>query len=280
MIRLLFTDVDGTLVGSGGVVHPRVWETAERLRAEGIHLAICSGRPGFGLAREYASRLDPDGWHVFQNGASALHFASGRSLSTPLAPDVLRMLLERAQATGRVLELYSDSEYAVESESERAREHAALLGVPFRPRPLLSLEGPIVRAQWLMSLADEPTIINEVLPGIEASRSTSPVMPDTLFVNMTMAGVDKSSAVRAVADAYDVSLNDVMFVGDGQNDAAAMRLVGHPVAMANAEREAIAASTRIVAHVDEGGLADAMAIALASRTNGASRSITESRRPR
>jgi len=227
-----------------------------------MHLAICSGRPGFGIAREYAERLDPDGWHVFQNGASAIHLPTSRSLSTPLANEAVTMLLERARVTGRVLELYNDSDYAVESSSARAREHAALLGVPFRPRPLRALAGPIVRAQWLMALEDEETVIGEWLPGIEASRSTSPVMPGTLFVNMTTAGVDKSTAVCAVADAYGVALDDVMFVGDGQNDAAAMRRVGHPVAMANAEAEAIAASTRVVGHVDDGGLAEALDLAM------------------
>jgi hydroxymethylpyrimidine pyrophosphatase-like HAD family hydrolase len=90
------------------------------------------------------------------------------------------------------------------------------------------------------------------------------VMPDTCFVNLTPAGVDKATAVLTIATEYDMPLEQVMFVGDGHNDAAAMRLVGFPVAMGNADREAREAATRSVAHVDEGGLVEALELAIAS----------------
>jgi Cof subfamily protein (haloacid dehalogenase superfamily) len=264
MIRLVCIDVDGTLVGSSGAVHPAVWHAAERARAAGIRLAICSGRPSFGAARDYAERLDPDGWHSFQNGASVLHFATGRSLSTRLAPETVSMLVARARARERLLELYTDDGYASESLSDRARAHAALLGVPFNPRPLESLVGPIVRAQWLLSHEEADVVIAEPHPGLEVSPSTSPMMPDTQFVNLTAIGVDKAAAVRAMAEQYGLSLAQVMFVGDGRNDASAMRLVGFPVAMGDAEPEAREAAIRLVADADDAGLAEALDLAVAA----------------
>ena len=176
------------------------------------------------------------------------------------------MLVRRARASGdaRLLELYTDTEYATESTSHRARAHAALLGVPFRPRSLDSLAGPIVRAQWLVSRAEAEVVAAESHPGLEVSPSSSPVMPDTCFVNMTLAGVDKATAVRALAAEYDLTLAQVMFVGDGRNDASAMEIVGSPVAMANAEPEARAAAARMVGHVDDGGLAEALDLAVAA----------------
>jgi Cof subfamily protein (haloacid dehalogenase superfamily) len=234
------------------------------VRAAGVRLAVCSGRPAFGIARAYAERLDADGWHSFQNGASVLHIASGRSRSSPLAPEAVAMLVGRARDTGRLLELYSDDEYAFERTSDRARAHAALLGVRYDPRPFASLMGAVVRAQWLVALADSEGVIAEPHPGLEVSPSTSPVMPDTQFVNLTSAGVDKASAVRALANEYGVPLDDVMFVGDGANDAPAMRIVGCPVAMANAEPEIHEAARRSVGHVDEGGLVEALELVLAA----------------
>ncbi|HKG92029.1 MAG TPA: HAD hydrolase family protein [Gemmatimonadaceae bacterium] len=262
MIRLVCIDVDGTLVGTAGVVAPAVWDAAARARAAGIHLAICSGRPAFGITGDYARRLDPAGWHVFQNGASVVHLPTRRSLSARLADETVAMLVERARVTGRVLELYTDTEYAVESTAARARAHAGLLGVPFAPRPFDSLDAPIVRAQWLLAPAEGDAALAEPHPGLEVSPSTSPVMPDTLFVNLTPAGVDKATAVRAVSAEYGVPLAQVMFVGDGWNDAVAMRMVGCPVAMANADPAALAAALRTVGHVDDGGLAEALEMAV------------------
>lgn len=263
MVKLVCIDVDGTLVGSSGVVSPGIWSAAEGARARGLRLAICSGRPAFGLARGYAERLDPDGWHVFQNGASVMHVASGESRSRGLSARAVEQLVETAHATGRILELYTDAEYAVESGNERARRHAGLLGVPFHPRPFQSLHGRIVRAQWLLAMEEAEGVLAEPHEEIHLSLSHSPVMPDTAFVNMTAPGADKASAVRELAEAYGVPMDEVMMVGDGLNDLRALGVVGHSVAMANAEPEVLAVARYRVGHVDGDGLVEALDLALA-----------------
>ena len=262
-VDLVCIDVDGTLVGASGEVTPDVWAATRRAREHGLRLAICSGRPAFGTTRGWAECLDPDGWHIFQNGASVVHLPAGESRSRPMDDGIVRRLVARARETARVLELYADGEYAVERDDERARRHASLLGVPFEPRPFESLGGPVVRAQWLVARGEEPAVLAEPHAGLTVSPSLSPLMPETLFVNLTPAGVDKGSAVRTVAAAYGVPLARVMFVGDGANDAAAMRIVGHPVAMANAEPEVRALARHAVPHVDEEGLIDALELATA-----------------
>jgi Cof subfamily protein (haloacid dehalogenase superfamily) len=263
MIELICIDVDGTLVGAAGTVPPEVWPAAALARSGGARIAVCSGRPGFGHARGYAERLDAGGWHVFQNGASVVQLATGESVSERLPSEAVALLVERARSTGRLLELYTDGGYAVESGGEWARAHAGLLGVPFARRAFESLGGGVVRAQWLVAREALDGVLAESYPGLEMAASTSPVMPDTVFVNMTAAGVNKGSAVRAVAAAYGVPLARVMFVGDGENDLSAMGAVGYPVAMANAEPAVRAAAARTVGHVDRGGLAEALALALA-----------------
>lgn len=262
MIGLICIDVDGTLVGSTGDVGPEIWFAARIARARGVRLAVCSGRPAFGVTRGYAERLDPDGWHVFQNGASVVHLPAVETRSRALAADAVRRLVDRSRATGRPLELYSDTEYAVEMDTDRVRQHAALLGVPFAVRDLHVFPGPVVRAQWVVPLAELDDVLAEPHEGLSLSDSLSPVMADTSFINVTPAGVDKAAAVRQVAKAYDIPLERVMMVGDGANDVSTMRVVGVPVAMGNAEPQVRAIARHEVAHVDQGGLAEAFALAL------------------
>lgn len=258
MIELICVDVDGTLVGSSGDVAPEVWPAVERAREAGARLVICSGRPAFGLTRELAERLDPQGWHVFQNGASIVHLPTGRSRSGHIPGDAVRMLVARARETGRILELYTDTEYAVESTDDRARRHAGLLGVPFAPRPFGELRGAIVRAQWIVPLAEEAAVLVEPHDGLVLTPSTSPVMPDTAFISLTAPGLDKAGAVRVVAEEYGIPLERVMMVGDGINDLEAMCVVGFPVAMGNAGAEVRAVARHHVGHVDRGGLVEAL----------------------
>jgi Cof subfamily protein (haloacid dehalogenase superfamily) len=265
VVTLICIDVDGTLVGTAGRIAARVWPAVDAVARAGIHVALCSGRPAFGFTRKYAERVAPDGWHVFQNGASIARVSTNESRSAALSPESVQDLTARARRTGRILELYGDHTYVVESSSERAARHAEFLGVPFAPRSLDTVDWPVVRAQWLVPLDEIAAVMNEPHDGFEVAPSTSPLMPDTNFVNLTPAGVDKASGLRVLAEIYGCSLADVMYVGDGLNDLSAMRLVGFPVAMGNAAAEVKRAARYHVGDVDAGSVADALALAMGQR---------------
>jgi Cof subfamily protein (haloacid dehalogenase superfamily) len=263
-IRLIGIDVDGTLVGASGEVQPRVWDAAARARAAGIHLALCSGRAAFGVALEYARRLDASGWHVFQNGASIVHLGTGRSLSVSIPPPTIEVLIGEARRTNRILELYTDRDYVTESTARWAREHAELLGVSFDPRPFDALKDPVVRAQWVVSPHDAPVVMGSAPARLEVAESTSPIMPGVRFVGLTYEGVSKGSAMRAVAREFEIPLEQVMYVGDAGNDISALRVAGMPVAMGNADPTVRAAAKLTVRSVEEDGLVDAFEYAIRS----------------
>jgi Cof subfamily protein (haloacid dehalogenase superfamily) len=263
-IRLVGIDVDGTLVGPSGIVNPKVWTAAERARNTGIHLTLCSGRPAFGTALDYARRLEPRGWHVFQNGASVVNLGSGESRSTPLPRQCVDQMLAQARSTGRVLELYSDGDYVTESTSDWAREHAELLGVPFEPRRFESLKGAVVRAQWLVTAAEAERTRVTLPAGVEIAQSTSPLMPTTQFVGVTRKGVSKGSAMTSIAAEYRIELRDVMYIGDAGNDLPALSVVGYPVSMGDAASAVRAVAKHAVAPPDDGGVAEALDLAIAT----------------
>jgi Cof subfamily protein (haloacid dehalogenase superfamily) len=264
VIQLVCLDVDGTLVGASGQPTDGVWAAADRARSAGIHLAMCTARIAIGGAWSWATRLDPDGWHLFQTGASIVHTADRRTRSTTLPDGALAACSATASERGWTLELYSDFDYTVDEATPTAVDHAALLGVAFERRALSTLRGAAVRAQFIVGDHDVAAAVAAAPVGCTASAATSPRMPGCNFVSITADTVSKASSIRTLAAMLSLNVDEVMMVGDGQNDVSALSVVGLPVAMGNAHADAIAVSRIQVSDVEEDGVAEALDLAIAT----------------
>lgn len=269
MIGLILVDIDGTLVGTGNRVPDSAWAAIEKARAVGRQVAICTGRPCSGKAIEYARRVSPTEPHVFHSGA-VVCTADGviaHAVSMPVASFRRQVALAREQCEG--LEVYTAMDCFLEKESVHTKHHAELIELKQRVIPdLLSLldgDDPIVRVQWVVPWAEWPVFeaATQTDDQLEISVASQPDMQHVCFSSVTARGISKASAAAFLADHYGLTLNQVAMVGDGDNDLEVFGVVGLPIAMGNGTPKALAAGKHIVAHVDNGGLAEAIELALA-----------------
>jgi Cof subfamily protein (haloacid dehalogenase superfamily) len=264
VIRLLLTDVDGTLIGSGSVIHPRVLAALETARGAGLHLAICTGRPLFSRAKEYAELVSPAEPHIFQNGAHVAKLDGNSIHQSILARGAYQELVALSRRTGIALEVYTAARCFVELHTEIAVQHQHLIGISAEHRDLLSITEPVLRAQWVNTASDEGMLFSQMqtIANIQFSSAGTPDMPDVLFTSVTRAGTSKLEGATALAAYYGVTIAETMMVGDGDNDVELLAAVGLGVAMGNASPAALNAAKTRVGHVNDGGLADAVGLAL------------------
>jgi len=259
VLPLICIDVDGTLVGSTHVPTDAVWAAAAAATDRGQHLALSTARGAFGPTLDYARRLDPNGWHIFHNGGALVHTGSGEIRGSKVADEVVAAASDIADAHGWLIEFYSADDYTVETQNEIARDHAALMGVPLVSRTRDTLQSEIVRVQFVVPI-EMATMVYAEMASQDAVvvGATSPVQPGIVFVSCTRPGVSKGAAIARIADEMSITVDDVMMVGDGDNDVEALGAVGHGVAMANAVDAAKEAARHHVGHVDDDGLVEAL----------------------
>lgn len=263
MIPLVVFDLDGTLIGASGKVEACIWEAAEEALAAGMKIAVCTGRPGFGVALKVAKRLGAGNAHVFQNGAQ-VGYTDGRTVKVmALKESVTRRIIEISRAAGAVLELYTPTSLYVERTTELSERHASVIGVQALVRDLeeVAATEPVVRAQWVVPLGTEEVLAAQAPAGAQVSHAVSPALPDMAFVALTCEGVSKASAVRQLAEHMRIPLQRVMAVGDSVGDLPMLLEVGHPRIMANATPDLLERFPNL-GHVDECGAVEALHQAL------------------
>ncbi len=264
MIKLILTDVDGTLIGTGSTIHPNVLLKLEQARAAGLHLAICTGRPLFSRAAEYAKLISEREPHIFQNGAQVAR-VDGSSLFASILPrSAFLELVALSRRTGHALEVYTASRCYAELFSDVAVQHQRLIEIPVTFKDLLSITEPVLRVQWVVTRDQLPAIELEMagIQDIQFSSAGTPDMPNAVFTSVTKLGTSKLEGASVLASYYGVNLSETMMVGDGDNDIELLAGVGLGIAMGNASAGAKAAARVSVRDVDEGGLADAINLAL------------------
>jgi Cof subfamily protein (haloacid dehalogenase superfamily) len=267
MIRLILTDVDGTLIGEGSRIHPRVFTALETARAAGMHLGICTGRPVYSLARDYARVVSESGVHIFQNGAHAGKLGGTVVHQSLLPRAAFLKLVVFSRQSGIALEVYTASGCFAEVQSEISLEHQRLINLEVTETDVLTLSEPIIRVQWVVTPTEYPIVeaAMQGIAGISYSSAGTPDLPNHIYTSVTRIGTNKLEAAAAVANYYGISLNEVMMVGDGENDLEILAGVGYGVAMGNATTRVQETARAVVGHVNDGGLAEAITLALETR---------------
>ena len=266
---LVILDLDGTILNpyrhSG--ISPVVAETIRAVQASGVPVTIATGRT-LDFVVEHLSPLGIVAPVVTTQGSVLGDPVSGRILREwRLPPAETQALAQWADETGRISAFFfTDAKGHIHicqnTDPGRNEFYDHVMG---SPREIVGPLSALIRARGehapvkymlVSDVADEADLPGELQahfgPGISLSR-THP-----LLVEATAAGVDKGEGVRHLLALLNVDPARVLAIGDNENDAPMLRLVGMPVAMGNATASVKALATWIAPSIDDEGAAVAM----------------------
>jgi Cof subfamily protein (haloacid dehalogenase superfamily) len=237
-IKLVATDMDGTLLNHQLEIPARTKAAIASARARGVQVVIATGRM-YQSAAPFARELGLEGMPlVAYNGALVREFPSGRTIyHEPVPLDVGLELASFCESWGYYLQAYVDDELYVAELNETARQYAAIARVPVHAVGPLSLWLDKPSTKFL--LIDTAERIEQIRQVLEARFGDQLVFAQSYptFLEVVSRKVSKGAALAAVAASLGVSREEVVAIGDSINDIPMLEWAGTGVAIRHAPEE-------------------------------------------
>lgn len=292
-VRLIASDLDGTLLLSDGSVGPRTREALDRLRDSDRDLVIVTGRPprwispvvemtghrGMGIAANGAVVLDLADGHVTEvfamDGDSSLEVVDRLRFNIP----GLVFAIERARPGGRLAPTGGSSYDALDATLADATEFALADG--YTPRWPVPPDTHVAPIDELVVSGDVVKILARPGDGVEIdpdefyamglaavgdrAEVTHAGFGDSL-IELSAPGVTKATTLARVAAGEGHGPLHVVAAGDGPNDIPMLAWAESSYAMGNARPEVLAVATHVLPTNDEEGVADLIEAVLDERS--------------
>lgn len=270
-IKLIAIDIDGTLLTPDAKITPRTRAAIEAAQQKGIIVTLATSRRYIG-AREIATELGLELPLIIYDGALIVHHPSQAILhSQPLSAMVGAQAIEIFQRNG-VQPVIQPSEiercvleevWLGPAEHDQA-ELATYLSFSLHRLRRMTYEqlcAGNVNPLRVVAFASEEAI-ETLIPEISLLDCSWHTIARGSYacaeLSIMHPHCSKASGVAALASHYKISMEQVMALGDNNNDIEMLQAVGWGVAMGQASPRVRAAAKAVTATNQEDGVAQAI----------------------
>ncbi len=270
-VRLVATDLDGTLLRHDGSVSAFTVDTFARARAGGLPVVFVTGRPPRWLPT-VAESTGHSGVAICANGGVVLDLATGALLAShPIPPEtldeVVRALRAELPAIGFAAEWVTDTG---ESGTDFGHEHAFVprydVGDAARDHDVRDLTSGrrVVKllARVLGTGHDADSFLDHALEHVAHLVTVTHSNADDVLLEMSAAGVSKGTSLAAYADSLGIRAADAAAAGDMPNDVPMLTWARVGLAVEGAHSAVLAAADAVLPGPDGDGVARFVAAVL------------------
>ena len=271
-IRLIGLDLDGTLFNSRKELTAHTCAVLAKAVRRGIHVVPATGRPRVGLPQQLLT-IPGIQYAVVTNGAAVCDLRGGKRLFTDcMDSEDAAEILRRTRSLEVVQGAFSgDWGYMEDIDRRRIRR----LDLVREMQDYLIASRKVVDDLAAFAREREEGIEKIVINFIKDEtgapmwrQETEAVVrdyPNVTFmsggignVEIIRRGVGKGTALLRLGERLGVAAEEIMAVGDSENDLDMIRKAGLGVAMANSERAVLDCADYVTASNDEDGAAAAI----------------------
>jgi hypothetical protein len=257
-IRLLLSDVDGTLVTSKKELTPETVRAVERLGEAGILFAVTSGRPPRGL-RMLIEPLKLSTPLAGFNGGLIVDEELVTMQELVIIDGVVGPIIEVLQDHGLSVWVYQGIDWFVLDLDGPHVAHEATV-CQFMPSQLNDFDGVRGDIVKIVGVSDDPETIEKATNALNDrfSSNVSATSSQTYYIDVTHQDANKGSVVDFLATTFSIDPAHIATIGDMSNDVLMFERSGLSVAVGNASDEVKAKATHTTTSNDDNGFANAV----------------------
>jgi len=238
-IDLVVSDLDDTLLSPDKTIYDDAKSVIEKLENKNIKFTFITGRPPYAVER-FAKQVNITAPIITCNGAMIV---DGKDIQTKenakiKMESISDLLTEAKEKDLTVLVLGKNTEYALsETEWTDFRKKAGRAYPILNLSEILKIENAIYKLNIMAGGKNE--IFEKLIPQIEYLKNEYSIsIYGTTGCEIVANGINKESALKELCCSININLENVLAIGDNENDLGMLKSAGIGAAVANASNSA------------------------------------------
>lgn len=267
MIKAVFIDIDETLTNSQREVTEKTKLEIKKCVENGVKIILTSGRSRR-EAMDFQEQIGTSPYIVSSNGASAYDAENRVEIyNERIDPQMVLQLIKHSRENGYRIKLnYKDllvmNEAAYPDEKDKEVSYEELERVAVEEQVVQCV---ITSTDFEKMKVFRDYIKNECV-GIAVANESKRFKNRDLkpsrnyYCDVASVKVSKGNAVKAVCEYFEIKPEEIVTIGDGENDLSMFELTPNSVAMGNSLPEIKEKANYVTASNDEDGVAKVLGV--------------------
>jgi Cof subfamily protein (haloacid dehalogenase superfamily) len=259
--KLVITDVDGTLVTTDKTLTPSAIAAVGRLRDAGVHFSICSSRPPFGLRMMIDAlqiKLPLGGY----NGGAIVEADADLTVieMKTIAPAAAKQAMAIFRRHNIDPWVFIGNEWVIANRQGAHVDHE-IHTIHVQPTVVPAFEDKHFSAVGkIVGPSDDHPLVLQVAAEIQAALhgQVHAARSQAYYCDVIPQGIDKGRICEILGERLGIPREEILVLGDMENDLGMFRKAGFAVAMGNATDEVKGEAQGTTGSNDEDGWAQAI----------------------
>ncbi|WP_416197538.1 MAG: HAD family phosphatase [Sporanaerobacter sp.] len=261
--KLIATDMDGTLLNSQNKITDRNKKAILEALEAGVKVILCTGRI-FTSALYYAKTLKLDTPIIACNGAYIAEQDKSKIIyEEPISIESFKKIVEIAEEENMYYHFYDDSTFYARELNDtimnymnwnKERDEMDRIDIRIVKNPLDTIKDENRKVYKIVFVDENREKLKRFREKISTIKGIEVASSWWSNVEVMNEGVSKGKALNKLCDMLNISMDEVIAIGDNENDIPMLKVAGLGIAMANGEGVAKDAADYIADTNDESGV--------------------------